>query len=29
MLNEKLSQEEFENIKLKDDIINLREEINK
>ena len=29
MLNEKLSQEEFENIKLKDEIINLREEMNK
>ena len=29
MLNEKLSQEEFENTKLKDEIISLREEMNK
>ena len=29
MLNEKLSQEESENIKLKDEIISLREEMNK
>ena len=29
MLNEKLSQAEYENIKLKDEIINLREEMNK
>ena len=29
MLNEKLLQAEFENIKMKDEIINLREEVNK
>ena len=29
MLNEKFSQEEYENVKLKDEIINLREEMNK
>ena len=29
MLNEKLSQAESENIKLKDEIISLREEMNK
>jgi small-conductance mechanosensitive channel len=29
MLNVKLSQEESENVKLKDEIINLREEMNK
>ena len=29
MLNEKLSQAEYENIKLKDEIISLREEMNK
>ena len=29
MLNEKLAQEEYENVKLKDEIISLREEMNK
>ena len=29
MLNEKISQTKFENIKLKDEIISLREEMNK